>query len=35
MEFDADYNAEKKKTHKKIIKVFLIWGLLIGLSTKN
>lgn len=28
MEFDADYKAEKKKTHKKIIKVFLIWGLL-------
>ena len=28
MEFDADYKAEKKNTHKKTLKVFLIWGLL-------
>lgn len=28
MEFDADYKAEKKKTHKKVLKVFLILGLL-------
>nr|WP_034300189.1 hypothetical protein [Bacillus cihuensis] len=28
MNFDADYKKEKKKTHKKILKVFFILGLL-------
>lgn len=28
MDFDADYEVEKKKTYKKILTVFLVFGLL-------
>lgn len=30
MTFDAEYEKEKKKTQKKIVKVLLIWGILLA-----